>query len=266
MGYAEELVADIGQKFLSRVMPKGSVYSVEASGLHYRDLNTLLRALGNNGAKKIEVHNIYGQRYIGTGFDQKIIVELFGTPGNDLGAFMSGPKIFVHGNAQDCCGNTMDGGLIVVHGHVGDIAGYSMRDGKLFVRDDVGYRAGIHMKEYRDKQPALVVGGTAGDFLGEYMAGGVILVLGLNSENEKFRARYVGTGMHGGIIFVRGEMSNLVSGVKALEANEEDMKFVEGLVREFCFYFGLDVDDALDGKFIKITPVNLRPYGNLYAY
>ncbi|MBS7614442.1 hypothetical protein KEJ18_01715 [Candidatus Bathyarchaeota archaeon] len=266
MDHTEELVAEISRKFLSRIRSKEEIYNVDASGLHYRDLNTLLRALGNNGAKKIEVHGVYGQRYIGTGIDKKIDIELFGTPGNDLGAFMSGPRIVVHGNAQDCCGNTMDDGIIVVHGHVGDIAGYSMRGGKLFIQDDVGYRVGIHMKEYLDKRPVLVVGGTPGDFLGEYMAGGVILVLGLNSENKKFRARYVGTGMHGGVIFVRGEMYNLVSGVEALEANEEDMRFVDGLVREFCFYFGLDVNEVLDGKFTKITPINKRPYENLYAY
>ena len=74
---------------------------------------------------------------------------------------MKGPRIVVHGNAQDCCGNTMDHGQIVIHGRAGDITGYSMRGGKIFIRDDVGYRAGIHMKEYGSKRPCLVVGGTA---------------------------------------------------------------------------------------------------------
>jgi glutamate synthase domain-containing protein 3 len=78
----------------------------------------------------------------------------------------------------------MDEGKIVIHGHAGDIAGYSMRGGSIFIRDDVGYRVGIHMKEYQDKVPAIVVGGTAQDFLGEYMAGGVLVVLGLTLSDS----------------------------------------------------------------------------------
>ena len=128
-------------------------------------------------------------------------------PGNDLGAFMSGPKMVIHGNAQDASGNTMNEGQIIIHGHAGDLTGHSMRGGKIFVKDYVGYRVGIHMKEYKHKIPQIVIGETAGDFLAEYMAGGVIVILGLNlKEGEKCKARFVGTGMHGGVIYERGEI------------------------------------------------------------
>ena len=40
---------------------------------------------------------------------------------------MDGPRIVVHGNAQDGCGNTMNGGEIVVHGRAGDITALSAR-------------------------------------------------------------------------------------------------------------------------------------------
>jgi len=46
--------------------------------------------------------------------------------------------------------------------------------------DDAGYRVAIHMKEYEDKRPIIVIGGTVQHFLGEYMAGGVLIVFGLN--------------------------------------------------------------------------------------
>ena len=144
---------------------------IDASGVYYRELNARLRDIVSNGTQKIELHNIYGQRYIGTDLDKPVEIEIFGTPGNDLGAFMNGPRIIVHGNAQDGCGNTMNEGEIIVHGHAGDIIGLSARGGKIFIREDVGYRAGIHMKEYGDKKPVLVIGGTAQDFLGEYMSG-----------------------------------------------------------------------------------------------
>jgi len=44
------------------------------------------------------------------------------------------------------------------------------------------FRVGVHMKEYGGRKPIIVIGGKAGGFLGEYMAGGIMLVLGLNGE------------------------------------------------------------------------------------
>ena len=73
----------------------------------------------------------------------------------------------------------MNAGEIVVHGRCGDAAGYGMRGGRILIRDDVGYRAGIHMKAYENHEPVLVIGADAGSFLGEYLAGGLILVLGI---------------------------------------------------------------------------------------
>ena len=262
----EKAVAKIDGKFLSHVKTENDVYTVDAGGLHYRDLNTLLRTLTSNGAERIELHNIYGQRYIGTDLETNMEIDVYGTPGNDLGAFMNGPKLVIHGNAQDGCGNTMNEGLIVVHGDAGDITGYSMRGGKIFIRGDVGYRVGIHMKEYRGKRPYMVVGGTAQDFLGEYMAGGVLVVLGLNLKaGKRHEAKFVGTGMHGGTIYVRGEVSQLRDEVKAVNLNEDDWRLLSSLVDEFCRYFGFDATKILDHKFTKLKPVSHRPYGKLYA-
>ena len=97
----------------------------------------------------IELHNIYGQRYLGTDLHQMVEIHIYGTPGNDLASFMDGPRIVVNGNAQDGCANTMNGGVVIVHGRAGDATGHSMRGGQVFIRDDVGYRVAIHMKESR---------------------------------------------------------------------------------------------------------------------
>src|SRR4030042_7099046 len=156
------------------------IVKIDAYGLTHKELNVKMRDAVSNGMNRIELHNVYGQRYIGTDLNKQIEIEIFGVPGNDLGAFMDGPTIIVRGNAQDGFGNTMNSGEIIVHGHSGDIMGLSARGGKIFVRADVGYRAGIHMKEYKDKKPVVVIGGTAQDFLGEYMAGGVFLLLRLH--------------------------------------------------------------------------------------
>lgn len=247
----------------------GQVVKIDASGLFYRQLNAQLKELVANGVGKVELHNVYGQRYIGTDLNKPVDIEIFGVPGNDLGAFMNGPKITVYGNAQDGCGNTMNDGEIIVHGHAGDIIGLSARGGKIFVRDDVGYRAGIHMKEYKDKKPVLVIGGTAQDFLGEYMAGGILILLGLNlGKGEQLKANFIGTGMHGGVIYLRGNVGDYQLGkeVGAAELEEKDHQILRELVGEFASHFGYDAKEILKHKFTKLFPRWLRPYGRLYAY
>ncbi len=167
------------------------------------------------GRRSSILDDVNGQRFIADGLKGNIKIDIFGIPGNDLGMFMDGPTITVHGNAQDGVGNTMSSGKIIIHGDGRDIVGHSMRGGTIFVKGDVGYRVGIHMKTYKSSVPVIVAGGKAGDFLGEYMAGGVIIILGINSEDEvDTLGEWIGTGQHGGAIYVRGEVmrANLATG------------------------------------------------------
>jgi len=230
---------------------QSQVVTIDASGIFYRDLNAKLRQLVLNGTRKIALHNVYGQRYIGTDLDEPAEIEIFGTPGNDLGAF------------------TMNSGEIIVHGHAGDIIGLSARGGKIFIQDSVGYRAGIHMKEYQDRKPMIVIGGTAQDFFGEYMAGGILVLLGLNlKEGEYHKASFIGTGMHGGVIYMRGNVQDFQLGkeVGVAELEEKDDSILKELVGEFAHHFGYDAEEILKHKFTKLFPLYLRPYGRLYAY
>ncbi len=243
------------------------VVQIDASGIYYRELNTRLKELVSNGIQRIELRNVYGQRYIGTNLNSPVEIDISGTPGNDLGAFMDGPRITVHGNAQDGCGNTMNNGEIIVHGHAGDVIGLSARGGKIFVRDNIGYRAGIHMKEYKDKKPMLVIGGTAQDFFGEYMAGGVLVLLGLN-KNQDHKAKFVGTGMHGGVIYLRGsiESHQLGKEVGISELEKADWQVLKKLIAEFAVHFDYNAEEILKHEFIKLFPLFLRPYGRIYAH
>jgi glutamate synthase domain-containing protein 3 len=263
----EQILAAVDPKLVDRVRVEAEVWKIDAEGMVYKDLNSLLRAISSSGAERIEIRNVCGQRYIGTDLDKDVQIDIYGTPGNDLGAFMNGPRVVVHGNAQDGCGNTMNEGQIIVHGHAGDITGHSMRGGRVFVRDDVGYRVGIHMKEFEGKKPQLVIGGTGQDFLGEYMAGGVILVLGLTlPEGERCNARFVGTGMHGGVIYERGDLFELGEGTKVMNVGKRDTRVIESLTRDFCSYFGFKFEKIMTAKFRKIMPVSKRPYGKLYSH
>ena len=242
---------------------------IDALGMTYRDLNSTLTNAVAGGETAIIVRNVNGQRYIGTNLNAQVELELHGTPGNDLGAFMSGPSIVVRGNGQDGVGNTMNGGEIVVHGHVGDALGLAARGGTILVRDGTGYRAGIHMKEYEGTGPLVVVGGGAQDFLGEYMAGGTLIVLGLGHHGAGWtRARFVGTGMHGGAIFLRGriESHQLGKEVGVAAPNTNDMRILEEAVTRYSHHFGSNPAEILEADFLKLFPLYLRPYGRLYAY
>ena len=136
-----------------------------------KEINDAIKAAGGDAT----LTEVLGERFIACGLKTGV-VTIEGTPGNALGAYLDGAEIRVHGNGQDAVGDTMNDGKIVVYGSVGDTLGYAMRGGKIFVRDNVGYRAGVHIKEYGEKKPVIVIGGKAGCFLGEYMAGGLILV------------------------------------------------------------------------------------------
>jgi len=243
---------------------------IDADGIFYQDLNRMLKdTVSKYQPDKVILCNVCGQRYIGTNLRQATKIEISGTPGNALGAFMDGPIIEVFGNAQDGCGNTMNDGEIIIHGNAGDIAGFSARGGEIFIKGNVGYRVGIHMKEYEDKKPALIIGGTAQDFLGEYMAGGTLIVLGLSlGESDLHRANFIGTGMHGGVIYIRGTVEDRQLGkeVSQLEVDSNDMDIIERYIHKFAAYFDQNENDILSGRFIKLLPLSHRPYGNLYAY
>ncbi len=244
---------------------KHEAVTIDAMGIYYRELNAQLRTLVSQGVSKIEIINTYGQRYIGTDLDKPVTIDITGTPGNDLGSFMDGPTIIVHGNAQDGTGNTMNAGKIIVHGRTGDTTMLSARGGEVFIRDSVGYRAGIHIKEYGDKVPVLVIGGTAQDFVGEYMAGGILVLLGINVDAHP--ANYIGTGMHGGVIYIRGKVEEHQLGkeVGVAELDNNDRQKLNRLIFEYCHLFSYDADTLIKQDFIKLYPKFLRPYGKLYT-
>jgi len=247
---------------------KNTKIEIDAKGLNYKELNEKIRQSIDNNSKEIILINVNGQRYISSGLKSDVKIIIRGTPGNDLGSFMNGPEIIVYGNGQDAIANTMNKGKIVIHGDAGDILGYAMCGGKLYIKGNVGYRAGIHMKAYKDLLPVIIIGGTARDFLGEYMAGGILIVLGLKDEKEPIVGNYVGTGMHGGIIYVRAEVKNYQLGKElGIEKwNKEDDITIKKYLTEYCQEFGLNYDYLIQKKFTKLIPTTHRPYGKLYTY
>jgi glutamate synthase domain-containing protein 3 len=245
------------------------MFKIDAAGMHFRDLNERVRAAIAKGASEILLKNVNGQYYIADGLRGKATITIEGVPGNDLAAFMDGPTVIVKANAQDNIANTMNAGKVIVEGHAGDVLGYGMRGGKLHIRGDVGYRIGIHMKGVEKQSPTIVAGGTAGDFFGEYMAGGVLVLLGLDSpEGAQIVGDYLGTGMHGGVIYIRGPVREKYCGAEVgiMDLEDEDTRVLEKTLKEYCADLGLKLGDVMKRPFKKLIPVSSRPYGNLYAY
>ena len=235
---------------------------VYAEGLEHRELNDAIRGIH----EPCTVEACCGQRFIAAGMSDKELT-IHGTPGNALGAYLNGGTITVRGNAQDAVGDTMNAGTIVVHGNIGDAAGYAMRGGKIYVRGNAGYRAGIHMKAYQEKVPLMVIGGKAGSFLGEYQAGGVIVVLNLESPREKCVGYFPCTGMHGGKMFLRSTCENVVfpEQVTVHAATEDDLRELRSYVTEYCNIFEFDIDAVLSSPFTVVTPDSRNPYRRMYV-
>ncbi len=240
---------------------------IDAKGIHYRELNERIHVAIAQGETEFILDNVQGHRYIGTGLNEAIRVTINGVPGQDLAAFMNGTEIVVHSNVQDGAGNTMNKGKIVVHGDAGDVLGHAMRGGRIFIRGNVGYRAGIHMKAFREHFPVVVVGGVAKEYLGEYMAGGLIVVLGLDRDSQPLVGDWMGTGMHGGLIYLRGDVQSHQLGreVGSAEMTDEEWAVLQGILQEYATDFALKESFQRD-EFHKFYPQSARPYGRLYAY
>jgi glutamate synthase domain-containing protein 3 len=240
---------------------------IDAKGLHYTALNRQIREAVAAGVEEIVLDHVLGQRFIADGLKGRVTLVIHGVPGGDLGMFMSGPTCIVYGNCEHAPGNTMDAGTIVVHGGAGDAVAHSMRGGQVFVRDNIGYRGGIHMKEYEKKRPILVVGGQARAFLGEDMAGGLIVVLGLDGENP-IEERGIGSGIHGGEIYIRGPVDERYVGLGATVKpyGEEQKEKILPCIREYARRFNVDCTDIVEDDFTRIGPSSSRPFAHKYVW
>lgn len=235
---------------------------IDASGMDFAALNEMLR----RADRRCRIGGCLGQRFIAAGMSD-LSVEIDGVPGNALGAYLDGATITVNGNAQDAVGDTMNAGEIAVHGSIGDAAGYAMRGGALYIAGNAGYRAGTHMKAYGDTKPVIVIGGRTGSFLGEYQAGGRIVVLGLDRGQRPIVGNFSCTGMHGGKMLLRGDASDIrfPLGVSASAASEKDMSEIMPLLRMFSASFDRPLDEILAPGFTVVTPNSSNPYKQMYV-
>ncbi|MEM4590569.1 MAG: glutamate synthase [Nitrososphaerota archaeon] len=205
---------------------------IDASHMDYQKLNKVIRERLKSSALEVNIHGVRGQRYIGVGIKSTAKLRIFGTPGNCLGNLNAGLRIEVFGNVQDDVGDVMTDGSIIVHGDARDVLAQAFQGGKIYIKGNAGNRCGIQMREFRDRKPILIVGGRVDDYLGEYMAGGIIVVLGLNylGTDVEVAGNCVASGMVGGRIYIRGRVSP--SKIGLAPPRVDVLRYLWGLVLE----------------------------------
>ncbi len=140
----------------------------------------------DNEPVHVRISGASGQRTGSLGFPNTLI-DILGPTSDDVGWLNSGAQIVVHGNASNGACN-------------------GMAQGKVFVAGNIGAR-GMTMTKHNPRfaPPELWVLGSAGDYFGEFMAGGVAVICGHNPQTPDNILGYRPlVGMVGGKVFFRG--------------------------------------------------------------
>ncbi len=136
-----------------------------------------------------------------------IVVTVEGPTGQRLGSMgFPNTTVEVMGPASDDVGWLNAGADIIIHGHAGNGVANAMAQGKVLVSGNIGAR-GMTMTKFnpRFSRPELWVMGSVGDYFGEFMAGGVAVVCGVDPQNPDNILGYRPcVGMVGGRVFFRG--------------------------------------------------------------
>ncbi len=193
---------------------KEMVYNIDEHGIDAVNIeyNKLDSEIIKSRDDSVYINNVAGHRYIGITFPEKRRnVTLYGNAGNCLMNLNENNSVTVRGNVADDCCDSMSGGILKIFGDSGDVLGQALSGGQIYIDGNVGNRSCIQMREYGSSIPIVVVNGKFDDYLGEYMAGGIILVL---SNSRRNFGKYIGSGMLGGRIFIRGRVKSQNIGVQ----------------------------------------------------
>jgi NADPH-dependent glutamate synthase beta subunit-like oxidoreductase/glutamate synthase domain-containing protein 3/NAD-dependent dihydropyrimidine dehydrogenase PreA subunit len=162
------------------------------------------------GRRRLQVE-AFGQHGIGGRLwgvrQEPVFIRITGHPGQRVGS-MGFPNtvIEVLGPASDDVGWLNAGAEIIVQGHAGNGAANAMAQGRIFIAGNIGAR-GMTMTKHnpRFSAPELWVLGSAGDYFGEFMAGGIAVICGHDAQTPGNVLGYRPlVGMVGGKVFFRG--------------------------------------------------------------
>lgn len=162
------------------------------------------------GHRNLEIR-AFGQHGIGGRLwragSEPVLVKVTGPAGQRLGSFgFPNTRIEVAGPTSDDVGWLNAGAHIVVHGNAANGAANGMSQGKVYIAGNIGAR-GMTMTKHNPRfdPPELWVLGSAGDYFGEFMAGGIAVICGVHPQHRENILGYRPlVGMVGGKVFFRG--------------------------------------------------------------
>ena len=189
-----------GTRIASRLLEE-KIQKAVAKGYRHIDVE----ALGQ--------HGIAGRLHVSG--DEKIHVKITGTCGQRTGSMgFPNTTIEIMGPASDDIGWLNAGAEIIVHGNTSNGAANAMAQGRISIAGNLGARGMTMTKENpRFEPPELWVLGSAGDYFGEFMAGGAAIVCGFNPQNDENVLGYRPlVGMVGGRVFFRGPIKGFSQG------------------------------------------------------
>jgi len=211
-----------------------------AERVESRVLEEQLQEAVASGRRSIEVR-AFGQHGIGGRLwrsgDERVLVKISGHPGQRVGS-MGFPNtlIEVMGPASDDVGWLNAGAEIIIHGNAGNGCANAMAQGKIFIAGNIGAR-GMTMTKHNPRfaPPELWVLGSAGDYFGEFMAGGIAVICGYEPQNPENVLGYRPfVGMVGGKVFFRGPHSGYSqSDAKLVAIRDDDWNWLADNLKVF---------------------------------
>ncbi len=215
-----------------------------------------------------EIAKRYGQQGLP---DDTIRIELTGSAGQSLGAFLShGVTIELEGDANDYVGKGLSGGRLIVYPPressfvaeenilIGNVCLYGATGGEAYLRGRAAERFCV-----RNSGARAVIEGV-GDHGCEYMTGGRVVILGSTGRN--FAA-----GMSGGIAYIWDRSGNFnlncnlaTVALERVESAEEDAEIKEMIQRHQSFTGSVVAAAALDdwntfiSQCVKVMPIDYK--------
>ncbi len=157
-------------------------------------------------------------------------------PGQRVGCMaMPNTEVVVEGPAPADVGWLNAGGRIVVRGDAGDTAGHCAAGGVIYIGGRAGTRSGSLMKhDPLYEEPELWILKNTGSFSFEFMGGGKAIVCGCDSQTlPSVLGDRPCVGMVGGVVYVRGPVAQLPSGLQLEDLDRDDVTFLQRGLEDF---------------------------------
>ncbi len=186
------------------------------------------------GRRKIQVE-AFGQHGIGGRLwragDKPLEIRVTGHSGQRLGSMgYANTRIENFGPASDDVGWLNGGAEIIVHGHAANGVANAMAQGKIYVAGSIGARGMTMTKQNpRFAPPELWVLGSVGDYFGEFMAGGIAVICGIEAQTPDNILGYRPlVGMVSGKVFFRGPHGGYSkSDARLMPVSDADWQWLE---------------------------------------